>query len=146
MARKFPGTVAREQIYPEYFMLKKPLHYIHYSSLVHKTILSQLPLAGFQTEQTQHLITQGTFYRSLQSGIYHLQGYASKEKYPVYCLMTIIPVCGPGGWTMVMKINGNSVRRITPYGSVVVLKHITCSKYDACFKSTIVFAPFRFFI
>ena len=28
---------------------------------------------------------------------------------PVYCHMTGIDGCGDGGWTLVMKINGNKV-------------------------------------
>jgi hypothetical protein len=30
--------------------------------------------------------------------------------YKVYCHMTDIPGCGGGGWTLVMKVNGNMVR------------------------------------
>ena len=50
-------------------------------------------------------------YSSLQNGVYLLpQASISTEIYSVYCHMTDIPGCGAGGWTLVMKINGDLVR------------------------------------
>ncbi|XP_028396023.1 uncharacterized skeletal organic matrix protein 5-like [Dendronephthya gigantea] len=42
---------------------------------------------------------------SLQNGIYQLQSSSSEETYPVYCLMND-SICGSGGWTLAMKIDG----------------------------------------
>ena len=47
------------------------------------------------------------FCSSLENGVYNLKD--SSEIYKVYCQMTKIPGCGPGGWTLVMKINGDKV-------------------------------------
>ncbi|CAB3998900.1 Hypothetical predicted protein, partial [Paramuricea clavata] len=44
---------------------------------------------------------------SLSNGIYKLKYNDSSEEYPVYCHMTAIPGCGGGGWTLVMKVDGN---------------------------------------
>ena len=48
-------------------------------------------------------------FRSLPDGSYKVEVKDSLEKYDVYCHMTEIPGCGPGGWTLVMKIDGNKV-------------------------------------
>ena len=49
-------------------------------------------------------------FRSLDSGVYNLRNNDSLEKYHVYCHMTEISACGSGGWTLVMKIDGNEVK------------------------------------
>ena len=48
-------------------------------------------------------------YRSLSNGSYTLSINNSPNKYHVYCHMAEIPSCGPGGWTLVMKLDGNKV-------------------------------------
>jgi hypothetical protein len=45
----------------------------------------------------------------LKNGVYNLRSNTSLDEYEVYCHMTEIPGCGPGGWTLVMKIDGNKV-------------------------------------
>ncbi|CAB3977854.1 Hypothetical predicted protein [Paramuricea clavata] len=45
--------------------------------------------------------------RSLSNGVYHLQNTDSLEQYQVYCHMTELSECGQGGWTLVMKVDGN---------------------------------------
>jgi hypothetical protein len=55
------------------------------------------------------ILTFLLLFSSLPNGIYYLEAKDALEKYPVYCHMTEIPECGPGGWTLVMKIDGNQV-------------------------------------
>ena len=50
--------------------------------------------------------------RSLSNGAYQLRSNDSLEEYQVYCHMTEISGCGSGGWTLVMKIDGNKVKII----------------------------------
>ena len=63
-----------------------------------------------------HNVHWQTFYclfvlsRSLPNGIYKLQNSNSHEEYDVYCHMTEISGCGGGGWTLVMKLDGNKVK------------------------------------
>ena len=52
------------------------------------------------------------FVRSLSNGVYQLRNYDLLEEYHVYCHMTEISGCGPGGWTLVMKIDGSKVKMI----------------------------------
>ncbi|XP_028396065.1 uncharacterized skeletal organic matrix protein 5-like isoform X2 [Dendronephthya gigantea] len=40
-------------------------------------------------------------------GVYSLKSVTSEEDYDVYCHMTDIETCGGGGWTLVMKLDGN---------------------------------------
>ena len=49
-------------------------------------------------------------FRYLPNGIYQLKNNYSLEEYNVYCHMTEIVGCGGGGWTLVMKLDGNKVR------------------------------------
>ena len=51
-------------------------------------------------------------YRSLTNGKYTLQNNVTLEQYEVYCHMDEISECGTGGWTLVMKVNGNKVNTI----------------------------------
>ena len=48
--------------------------------------------------------------RSLPNGVHTMQLNIYSSPYKVYCHMTDIPGCGGGGWTLVMKVNGNMVR------------------------------------
>ncbi|XP_028403323.1 uncharacterized skeletal organic matrix protein 5-like [Dendronephthya gigantea] len=45
--------------------------------------------------------------RSSPNGVYNLKHNESLQYYPVYCNMAEIHGCGEGGWTLVMKIDGN---------------------------------------
>ncbi|CAB4005221.1 Hypothetical predicted protein, partial [Paramuricea clavata] len=56
---------------------------------------------------TSSIYEMQLFVRNLKNGIYYLQAKASSQKYPVYCHMTAIPGCGKGGWTLVMKTDGD---------------------------------------
>jgi hypothetical protein len=62
---------------------------------------------------TVHAVLTGkalvNFYRSRQNGVYYLQINAGAQTYPVYCHMDEIPGCRGGGWTLVMKIDGDAV-------------------------------------
>ena len=49
-------------------------------------------------------------FRSLPNGIYKLENNNSLEEYEAYCHMTEISGCGGGGWTLVMKLDGNKVK------------------------------------
>ena len=51
-------------------------------------------------------------FRSFSNGVYKLKNNDSLEEYQVYCHMTEISGCGTGGWTLVMKIDGNKVKVI----------------------------------
>ena len=62
---------------------------------------------------TIHLIV---LFSSLSNGIYQLRNYDLLEEYQVYCHMTEISGCGSGGWTLVMKIDGNKVKIILYQG------------------------------
>ncbi len=62
------------------------------------------------TNKTKH-----GFIRSLQSGVYTLQVNGSAHTYPVYCHMHEIPGCGTGGWTLVMKTDGDAVSYVTTF-------------------------------
>ncbi|XP_028415955.1 uncharacterized skeletal organic matrix protein 5-like [Dendronephthya gigantea] len=44
---------------------------------------------------------------SQTNGVYEIKNNISLEEYRVYCHMNPIPGCGGGGWTLVMKIDGN---------------------------------------
>ena len=46
-------------------------------------------------------------FRSPENKAYMLQ--TDNGRIPVYCHMTGIDGCGDGGWTLVMKIDGNKV-------------------------------------
>ena len=48
-------------------------------------------------------------FSSLSNGVYKLRK-GSLGEYEVYCHMTEISGCGLGGWTLVMKIDGNKVK------------------------------------
>ena len=48
----------------------------------------------------------------LSNGVYQLKNNHSLEEYQVYCHMTEISGCGSGGWTLVMKIDGDKVIKI----------------------------------
>ncbi len=48
-------------------------------------------------------------FRSLSNGIYNLKDNNSLEQYDVYCHMSEISGCGQGGWTLVMKVDGDKV-------------------------------------
>ena len=60
---------------------------------------------------------------SLNDGVYRLRNNDSLEEYQVYCHMSDIPGTGPGGWTLVMKINGNKVKKTRLINYSVVLKY-----------------------
>ena len=62
-------------------------------------------------------------YSSLQNGVYDLQENPSAEIYPVYCHMTYIPECGAGGWTLVMKTNGDMVGQNIVFTMFVSLRN-----------------------
>ena len=52
-------------------------------------------------------------FRSLSNGVYKLRNSNFlKKEYQAYCHMTEISGCGSGGWTLVMKIDGNKVKII----------------------------------
>ncbi|XP_028417794.1 uncharacterized protein LOC114542445 isoform X1 [Dendronephthya gigantea] len=44
---------------------------------------------------------------SQTNGVYKIKNNVSLEEYDVYCHMNPISGCGGGGWTLVMKIDGN---------------------------------------
>ena len=56
-----------------------------------------------------HLIV---LLRSLSNGVYKLRNSHSLKEYQVYCHMNEIAGCAPGGWTLVMKIDGEKVNTI----------------------------------
>lgn len=45
----------------------------------------------------------------LANGVYNIQTEYGTGKTKTYCQMTSLKGCAGGGWTMVMKINGNKV-------------------------------------
>ena len=45
-----------------------------------------------------------------RSGAYYLKTEQGEVAH-TYCHMDVIPGCGRGGWTLVMKIDGNEVGR-----------------------------------
>ena len=57
-------------------------------------------------------LTLSNRFRSLTSGVYTLRNNVTQEEYQVYCHMEEIPGCGVGGWTLVMKVDGNKVNSI----------------------------------
>ena len=68
-------------------------------------------------------------HRFLRNGVYKLKCNTTVEQYLVYCRMTEIPGCGPGGWTLVMKIDGKKVKMIKPkktfFINISELKQVT---------------------
>ena len=49
-------------------------------------------------------------FSSATDGVYNLQLNETSEIYPVYCHMSNLSLqCGGGGWTLVMKVDGNMV-------------------------------------
>lgn len=46
---------------------------------------------------------------SLTDGIYEIQLHETSENYSAYCHMSELDQCGGGGWSLVMKIDGNKV-------------------------------------
>jgi hypothetical protein len=65
-----------------------------------------------KTQYNLILLTQTKRFRSLTSGKYRLQNKDSHAKYKVYCHMAEISGCGNGGWTLVMKVDGNEVNHV----------------------------------
>ena len=59
-----------------------------------------------------HLYSSFFLFRSLSNGIYKLKNNNSLEQYKVYCHMANITGCGKGGWTLVMKVDGNKVNNL----------------------------------
>jgi hypothetical protein len=49
------------------------------------------------------------FSSHAQNGVYRIKAETPNNFANVYCRMTSLPGCSGGGWTMVMKINGNNV-------------------------------------
>lgn len=47
--------------------------------------------------------------RNSTDGIYTLKSASSGKYYDVFCHMTDIDACGGGGWTLIMKLDGNKV-------------------------------------
>ena len=63
---------------------------------------------------TIHMIV---LFSSLSNGVYQLRNNDFlKKEYQAYCHMTEISGCGSGGWTLVMKIDGNKVMIILYQG------------------------------
>ena len=61
-----------------------------------------------QLEMISHLRLSYSFFRAVGNKAYPLQ--LGSEMLPVYCHMTDdLGSCGSGGWTLVMKIDGNQV-------------------------------------
>ena len=58
-------------------------------------------------------------FSSLSNGAYKLKNNESLEEYQVYCHMTEITGCGSGGWTLVMKIDGEKVK--TSYIEIILV-------------------------
>jgi hypothetical protein len=50
-------------------------------------------------------------FRNSTNGVYNLKSISTGEYYDVYCHMTDIGTCGGGGWTLVMKLDGNKVKK-----------------------------------
>ena len=72
-----------------------------------------------------------TIFSSLSSGVYHLKN--GLEEYDVYCHMTEIPGCGKGGWTLVIKMDGEKVLNI---GKIrITLQYLTIIYRDQKFGS-----------
>ena len=72
-------------------------------------------------------------FRYLSNGVYQLRNNASHEEYQVYCHMTKIPKCGLGGWTLVMKLDGNKVK-------IILYRHnFNLEKYKGDKRSSNVF-------
>ena len=46
-------------------------------------------------------------YSPLTDGVYEMQLNETSEKYSAYCHMSELDQCTGGGWTLVMKIDGN---------------------------------------
>ncbi|XP_028396184.1 uncharacterized protein LOC114520158 [Dendronephthya gigantea] len=46
--------------------------------------------------------------RKAINGVYTLNSIATNQSYDVYCHMANITACGGGGWTLVMKMNGEN--------------------------------------
>ena len=56
------------------------------------------------------IFTRFSINSSLTNGVYTLRNNDSLEEYQVYCHMTEIAGCGSGGWTLLMKMEGNKVK------------------------------------
>ena len=52
-------------------------------------------------------------FSSASDGVYYLKLNESSEIYPVYCHMSNLSAkCGGGGWTLVMKLDGDKVKHV----------------------------------
>ena len=54
-------------------------------------------------------------YSNSTDGVYSLKSNSTGEEYDVYCHMSDLGACGSGGWTLVMKVDGNQVTNKTKY-------------------------------
>ena len=51
-----------------------------------------------------------SLFSSAPNGVYYLQLNENSEIYPAYCHMSnLSSQCGGGGWTLVMKLDGDKV-------------------------------------
>ena len=103
------------------FLIENYIHYVflHILIVYHVLILKKSPektLCGHLVPTHAYHLSNYLFSklflflsRSLSNGSYTLSINNSPNKYHVYCHMGEIRSCGPGGWTLVMKLDGNKV-------------------------------------
>ena len=81
------------------------VEYVTYGLPINFTCCRLLFLVDKNDVTTCALLT----FRNSTDGIYSLKSYSTGEYYDVYCHMSEIATCGGGGWTLVMKVDGNKV-------------------------------------
>ena len=76
------------------------------------------------------------FFSSFLNGVYKLQNNITQEKFQIYCHMTEIPGCGPGGWTLVVKVDGNKVKpNMHSCIDVLILSRVVTEKFHCVYNS-----------
>ena len=65
-------------------------------------------------------------FSPLTDGVYEIQLSETSEKYNAYCHMSELDQCTGGGWTLIMKIDGNKA------------SGLVCSSYKALCEVAVV--------
>ena len=90
-----------------------------------KTCKGNKPCFISMSQKISFIITQYPFTRMLENKAYLLN--VESEIIPVYCHMegtTKLEACGGGGWTLVMKINGEKVAAAKKQLYLLLIKNI----------------------
>ena len=75
----------------------------------------QLTLHSSKIKHSRINIVDIFAFRDAPDGVYNILENGKISATKTYCQMTSLPGCVGGGWTLVMKIDGNKVRSLYPH-------------------------------